>query len=64
MVTHAALSAEAGRYDVVWVQWALLYLTDDDAVAFFRRAGQALKPGVRERGGMGAVREAGWLRWG
>ena len=32
-------------YDVVWVQWALLYLTDADAIAFLARAAGALKPG-------------------
>merc|ERR1719183_2580669 len=28
---------EEGRYDALWIQWALMYLTDDDAVAFLRR---------------------------
>ena len=36
---------EPGRYDAVWVQWALLYLTDDDAVALLKRAAAALRPG-------------------
>ncbi|GAB4813805.1 hypothetical protein N2152v2_000851 [Parachlorella kessleri] len=36
---------EPQRYDVIWVQWALLYLTDDDAVAFFQRCMDNLKPG-------------------
>ncbi|KAK2077977.1 hypothetical protein QBZ16_003845 [Prototheca wickerhamii] len=36
---------EQGRYDMIWVQWALLYLTDDDVVRFFERCGKALKPG-------------------
>lgn len=33
------------RYDVIWVQWALLYLTDDDAIAFFDRCKSGLRPG-------------------
>ena len=33
------------RYDVVWIQWCLLYLTDEDAISFFRRCQEALKPG-------------------
>eukprot|EP00897_Mesotaenium_endlicherianum_P002817 jgi/Mesen1/2563/ME000162S01688 len=46
---------EAGRYDVVWVQWCIGHLTDADFVAFFQRAqaegampvflGQAQEPG-------------------
>jgi protein N-terminal methyltransferase len=30
------------RYDVIWVQWVLLYLTDSDLIAFLRRCQQAL----------------------
>jgi len=26
---------EQGRYDVIWVQWALLYLTDGKKSVFF-----------------------------
>ena len=33
------------RYDVIWVQWALLYLTDADAAAFLARCHAALRPG-------------------
>lgn len=33
------------RYDCIWVQWCLLYLTDDDVVAFFARASEGLKAG-------------------
>lgn len=32
-------------YDLVWIQWALLYLTDTDAVAFLSRCRDALTPG-------------------
>ncbi|KAK9812918.1 hypothetical protein WJX72_005771 [[Myrmecia] bisecta] len=32
------------RYDVLWIQWSLLYLTDDDAVALFERSRAGLKP--------------------
>jgi protein arginine N-methyltransferase 2 len=32
------------RYPLVWVQWVLLYLTDDDSVAFLRLAALSLAP--------------------
>ncbi|XP_010537339.2 PREDICTED: alpha N-terminal protein methyltransferase 1 [Tarenaya hassleriana] len=35
----------AGRYDVIWVQWCIGHLTDDDFVSFFNRAKASLKPG-------------------
>ncbi|KAJ9140904.1 hypothetical protein P3X46_031496 [Hevea brasiliensis] len=35
----------AGRYDVIWVQWCIGHLTDDDFVSFFKRAKVGLKPG-------------------
>ncbi|XP_059440274.1 alpha N-terminal protein methyltransferase 1 [Corylus avellana] len=35
----------AGRYDVIWVQWCIGHLTDDDFVTFFKRAKAGLKPG-------------------
>lgn len=28
---------EPGRYDVIWCQWVLGHLTDEDFLAFFRR---------------------------
>nr|CCA16687.1 conserved hypothetical protein [Albugo laibachii Nc14] len=31
-------------YDVIWIQWVLLYLTDIDLVYFLRRCQRALKP--------------------
>lgn len=40
-----AWAPPSGRYDLIWMQWALLYLTDDDLVAFLRRAAAALRPG-------------------
>ncbi|KAL0737122.1 hypothetical protein Bca4012_013332 [Brassica carinata] len=33
------------RYDVIWVQWCIGHLTDDDFVSFFNRAKGCLKPG-------------------
>lgn len=30
---------------MIWVQWAMLYLTDGDAVAFLQRCADALRPG-------------------
>lgn len=34
-----------GKYDLIWCQWVLGHLTDDDLVAFFRRCAAGLKPG-------------------
>ncbi|KAJ3146096.1 hypothetical protein HDU89_006662 [Geranomyces variabilis] len=43
---------EEGRYDLIWAQWVLGHLTDDDFVAFFQRCKRGLKPngliGVKE----------------
>ncbi|KAJ1844216.1 hypothetical protein H4S02_001027 [Coemansia sp. RSA 2611] len=33
-----------GRYDVIWCQWVLSHLTDDDLVAFFERCVTKLAP--------------------
>ncbi|KAL8482199.1 hypothetical protein ACS0TY_028377 [Phlomoides rotata] len=29
---------EAGRYDIIWIQWCIGHLSDDDFVSFFNRA--------------------------
>ncbi|XP_075480383.1 alpha N-terminal protein methyltransferase 1 [Primulina tabacum] len=36
---------EAERYDVIWVQWCIGHLSDDDFVSFFKRATVGLKLG-------------------
>ncbi|XP_061373175.1 alpha N-terminal protein methyltransferase 1 isoform X2 [Gastrolobium bilobum] len=36
---------DTGRYDVIWIQWCIGHLTDDDFVSFFKRAKVGLKPG-------------------
>ncbi|KAM7530361.1 hypothetical protein LguiB_033771 [Lonicera macranthoides] len=36
---------DAERYDVIWVQWCIGHLADDDFVSFFKRATVGLKPG-------------------
>ncbi|KAK4440280.1 Alpha N-terminal protein methyltransferase 1 [Sesamum alatum] len=36
---------EAERYDIIWVQWCIGHLSDDDFVSFFKRAKAGLKPG-------------------
>ncbi|KAK6796346.1 hypothetical protein RDI58_004047 [Solanum bulbocastanum] len=36
---------DAERYDVIWVQWCIGHLADDDFIAFFKRAKVGLKPG-------------------
>mgnify|MGYP000980919205 CR=1 FL=1 len=40
-----AWEPEAGRYNLIWCQWVLPHLTDDDLVAFFKRCIPALAPG-------------------
>ena len=32
-----------GRYSVIWIQWVLLYLFDDDLIAFLRQCVEALQ---------------------
>ena len=32
------------NYDCFWVQWAIMYLTDDDAIAFLARCKEHLQP--------------------
>ncbi|KAG8459832.1 hypothetical protein KFE25_014395 [Diacronema lutheri] len=44
-------------YQLVWVQWVLNYLTDDDLVAFLRRAAAALAPAIVGRGALIVVKE-------
>lgn len=34
-----------GRYNLVWIQWCIIYLTDDDLVTFLRECAKALAPG-------------------
>ncbi|XP_021845343.1 alpha N-terminal protein methyltransferase 1 isoform X2 [Spinacia oleracea] len=36
---------DSGRYDVIWVQWCIGHLTDDDFISFFKTAKAGLKPG-------------------
>lgn len=36
---------DAGRYDVIWVQWCIGHLTDEDFISFFKRAKLGLKAG-------------------
>ncbi|KAL9224394.1 hypothetical protein vseg_000430 [Gypsophila vaccaria] len=36
---------EPGRYDVIWIQWCIGHLTDDDFISFFKNAKAGLKPG-------------------
>ncbi|CAI5534533.1 unnamed protein product, partial [Closterium sp. Naga37s-1] len=38
-------SPDAGRYDVVWVQWCIGHLTDADLIAFLHRCLAGLRPG-------------------
>lgn len=40
-----SFAPEPSRYDVVWVQWAMLYLKDEDAIAFLQRCAAVLRPG-------------------
>ncbi|KAI1308429.1 hypothetical protein EDD11_004280 [Mortierella claussenii] len=34
-----------GKFDVIWCQWVLGHLTDDDLIAFFNRCKKGLRPG-------------------
>jgi len=36
---------QADRYDVIWAQWVLLYLPDDDLLQFLQRCRSAIRPG-------------------
>lgn len=36
---------DTARYDVIWIQWCIGHLTDEDFVSFFKRAKVGLKPG-------------------
>jgi len=35
----------AGTYSIMWIQWVLCYLTDEDTVYFLRRCGESLVDG-------------------
>ena len=36
---------EPARYDIIWIQWCVGHLTDEDFVSFFQRCAAGLKPG-------------------
>ena len=36
---------EPQRYDVIWIQWCVGHLTDEDFVSFFQRCATGLRPG-------------------
>mmetsp|Transcript_64721 Transcript_64721/g.159285 ORF Transcript_64721/g.159285 Transcript_64721/m.159285 type:complete len:254 (-) Transcript_64721:263-1024(-) len=38
-------SPKKAQYDVIWIQWVIGHLTDDDFCAFFLRCRYGLKPG-------------------
>ncbi|CAL8143788.1 unnamed protein product [Orchesella dallaii] len=38
-------SPQAGKYDVIWMQWVLSHVTDDDLLSLLKRCSVALKPG-------------------
>ena len=40
-----AFAPEPGQFDVIWIQWVIGHLTDQDFVAFFRRCALGLRPG-------------------
>ena len=42
--TMQSFIPEAARYDVIWIQWCIGCLTDDDLVAFLGRCRDALAP--------------------
>ncbi|KAK8000506.1 hypothetical protein PG990_013106 [Apiospora arundinis] len=38
------LPLEAVRYDLIWIQWCVGYLTDEQLLGFLKQCGQALNP--------------------
>lgn len=38
-------SPDSERYSLVWIQWCIIYLTDEDLVAFLQRCADGLAPG-------------------
>ncbi|ERN14764.1 alpha N-terminal protein methyltransferase 1 isoform X2 [Amborella trichopoda] len=44
-VSLQEFTPEVGRYDVIWIQWCIGQLADDDFIAFLERAKSGLKPG-------------------
>mmetsp|Transcript_4172 Transcript_4172/g.7191 ORF Transcript_4172/g.7191 Transcript_4172/m.7191 type:complete len:180 (-) Transcript_4172:76-615(-) len=38
------MEVQPNRYDVVWIQWCIGHLTDDDCVEFLRTCSKSLKP--------------------
>mmetsp|Transcript_4069 Transcript_4069/g.10286 ORF Transcript_4069/g.10286 Transcript_4069/m.10286 type:complete len:209 (-) Transcript_4069:220-846(-) len=45
LVPLQEVTVQPDRYDVVWIQWCIGHLTDDDCVAFLQICAQSLKPG-------------------
>ena len=43
--TMQDFTPEAGRYDLIWLQWCIGCVTDDDLVAFLGRCCDGLAPG-------------------
>ncbi|CAK7332727.1 unnamed protein product [Dovyalis caffra] len=43
-VPFREFTLDVGRYDVIWVQWCIGHLTDNDFVPFFKRDKISLKP--------------------
>ena len=38
------LEVKSNRYDVVWIQWCIGHLTDEDCIEFLKICAQSLKP--------------------
>jgi len=34
-----------GRYDLIWIQWSIIYLGDDDFISFLRHCVKCIRPG-------------------
>ena len=39
-----SFNPEPCRYDAIWIQWAIMYLTDEDAIRFFHKCAAAMRP--------------------
>nr|GEU44480.1 hypothetical protein [Tanacetum cinerariifolium] len=45
LILQREFTLDAGRHDVIWIQWYVGQLDDDDFVSFFKKAKAGPKPG-------------------
>lgn len=44
MQDFRAEERDCGRYDMVWIQWVIIYASDEELVRFLQECGKLLKP--------------------